>query len=86
MPERKQRQTYTKEYKQQIVDLYHSGKRKCEIIREYGIANSMLNRWIRQLENTGSFKEKDNRTVEEQKLINLRKQNKWLKMENDILK
>lgn len=46
----------------------------------------MLNRWIRQSENMGSFKEKDNGTVEEQELINLRKHNKWFKLENDILK
>jgi len=34
----------------------------------------------------GSFKESDNRTPEEKELIELRKQNKQLLMENDILK
>lgn len=35
---------------------------------------------------TGSFKEKDNRSEEEQELIQLRKKVKQLEMENDILK
>lgn len=80
------RRTYTPEFKQQLVDLYRSGKRKCDIIREYDISSSMLDRWIAQSTNSGSFKEKDNRTPEQQELIELRKQNQQLKMENDILK
>ena len=35
---------------------------------------------------TGSSREKDNRTVEEQELIQLRKENQQLRMENDVLK
>ncbi len=46
----------------------------------------MLDKWINQEETTGSFKEKDNRTPEEQELIELRKRNKQLEMKNDILK
>ena len=56
------------------------------IVREYDIANSLLDKWIAQADNSGSFKEKDNRTSEQQELIELRKQNQQLKMENDILK
>lgn len=82
----KTRRSFTPEFKQQLVDLYRSGKRKCDIIREYDISSSMLDRWIAQSENSGSFKEKDNRTPEQQELIELRKQNQQLKMENDILK
>lgn len=80
------RRTYTPAFKQQLVDLYHSGKRKCDIIREYDIAKSLLDKWIAQAENSGSFKEKDNRTPEQQELLDLRKQLKQLEMENDILK
>jgi len=32
---------------------------------EYDIAPSLLDKWIKQAESTGSFKEKDNRTPEE---------------------
>ena len=89
MSEKKQprpRRTFNDEFKNQLVQLYRSGKRKSDIVREYDIASSLLDKWIAQAENTGSFKEKDNRTPEEQELIELRKQNQQLKMENDILK
>jgi len=36
------RRTYTTEFKQQIGDLYRTGKRKCDILREYDIASSLL--------------------------------------------
>lgn len=80
------RRTFTPEFKQQIVDLYRSGKRKCDIVREYDIANSLLDKWIFQAEKSGSFQEKDNRSPDEQELIALRKRNAQLEMENDILK
>ena len=82
----RQRRTFTSEFKQQLVDLYRSGKRKCDIVREYDIASSLLDKWIAQADNSGSFKERDNRTPENQELMELRKQNQQLKMENDILK
>jgi len=45
-----------------------------------------LDRWIIQSQKSGSFKEKDNRSVEENELMALRKEIQQLKMENDILK
>ena len=89
MSEKKQprpRRTFNDEFKNQLVQLYRSGKRKSDIVREYDIASSLLDKWIPQAENTGSFKEKNNRTPEQQELIELRKKNQQLKMENDILK
>jgi len=89
MTEQKQRRkprSYTDEFKNQLVELYRSGKRKCDICREYDIASSLLDKWLKQAKNSGSFHEKDNRTPEQQELIELRKRNKQLEMENDILK
>lgn len=80
------RRTYTSEFKEQIVSLFNGGKRKSEIIREYGLANSLIDKWITQAKNSGSFKEKDNRTPEQEELIRLRKENQRLLMENDVLK
>ncbi len=84
--QKRQRRTYTDEFKNQLVQLYLNGKRKCDVIREYDISASLLNKWINQSQASGSFKEKDNRTPEEQELIELHKLNKQLLMENDILK
>lgn len=46
--EPKNRGTFMHEFKQQIVDLSRSGKRKCDIIREYDISGSLLDKWIAQ--------------------------------------
>ena len=82
---RRPRRTYTDEFKTQLVQLYFNGKRKCDIVREYDLSPSVLDKWIKQSTSTGSFKEKDNRTDEENELIQLRKKIKQLEMENDIL-
>ncbi len=80
------RRSFTDEFKTQMVQLYLNGKRKSDIIREYELTPSALDRWIQQHEETGSYREKDNRSDEENELIRLRKENQRLKMENDILK
>ncbi|MNP64987.1 Transposase [compost metagenome] len=69
-----------------MVGLYDNGKSRAAIVEEYGLTASALDRWIKQAQTTGSFKEKDNRSEEENELIALRKENQRLKMENDILK
>ena len=89
MTEKKQRRKprkYTDAFKQQLVDLYHAGKHRCDICREYDISTSLFDKWVKQADNSGSFHEKDNRTPEQEELIKLRKENQQLKMENDILK
>jgi transposase len=83
---RRERRNYTKEFKQQMVNLYFNGKSAREIVRDYDLTESAFHKWIKQAENSGSFKEKDNRSPEENELIKLRKENQQLKMENDILK
>ena len=83
---RSQRRTFTAEFKKQMVQLYENGKSRAAIVEEYDLTASALDRWIKQASNTGSFKEKDNRSAEENELLAMRKEIQRLKMENDILK
>ena len=83
---KRERRTYTPEFKEQMVKLYESGKSKNDIISEYDLTPTAFNTWIKRSQTTGSFKEKDNRSPEENELIRLKKENQQLKMENDILK
>ncbi len=83
---KKARRTYTPEFKAQMVKLYENGKPRKDIISEYDLTPSALDKWVKQSQTSGSFKEKDNRTPEEAELIKLRKENQRLLMENDILK
>lgn len=77
---------YTEEFKKQIVELINNGKTPAEIVKEYNISRSTVNKWTHDYTTSGSFKAKDNRSKEENELINLRKENQRLKMENNILK
>lgn len=86
MTEKRTRRTFTPEFKSQVVRLYESGKPRADIIREYDLTASAFDKWVKQSQTSGSFKEKDNRTPEEAELIKLRKENQRLMMENDILK
>ena len=77
---------YTDEFKKQIVALVKNGKSSNSVAKEYGIAKSSVTKWVRDFNNSGSLKAKDNRTPEENELIALRKRVKELEMEADILK
>ncbi|MBE1554508.1 transposase [Filibacter limicola] len=80
------RRTFSTDFKKQVVALFENGKSRQDIVQEYELTASALDRWITQFKQSGSFKEKDNRPQEEQELIVLRKRNKQLEMEVDILK
>ncbi len=83
---KRERRTFTDEFKEQIVQLYLNGKSKADIRKEYDFYPSTLDKWIKQHQDTGSFKSKDNLTDEQKELSELRKRNKQLEMENDIFK
>lgn len=83
---KRKRRTFTKEFKEQIVQLHASGKPRGEIIKEYELTSSAFDKWVRQHKTSGSSEEKDNRTPEQEGLTRLRKENLRLAMENDILK
>ena len=86
MTNKREKREFTDQFKNQMVQLYNSGKSRSEIAREYDLTLSALNNWIRRINSTGSTKECDNRSPEATELIQLRKENQKLKMENDILK
>lgn len=83
---RRNRRQFTEEFKTQMVKLYNNGKKVNEIVKEYDLTRSALERWISNYNKTGSFKAKENRTDLENEIIKLQKELKYAKMENDILK
>lgn len=80
------RKTYTDEFKKQIVALYENGKPTRELVQEYGISPAAVYKWVKEYRNSGSFRAADNRTPEENRILELEKELKQLRMENDILK
>ena len=83
---RKIRRHFTDDFKQQIVDLHNAGMKRNELIKEYELTPSTFDKWVRQAKLTGSFKSVDNMTDEQRELIQLKKRNKELEMQLDILK
>lgn len=78
--------SYTDEFKKQIANLRESGKAISSIMREYGLSKSTISTWHKQFKTSGTFTAEGNRSPEEKELRDLRKENKRLKMENDIFK
>jgi len=83
---KKSTKRYTEEFKRQIVELKKSGRSTNDLMREYDLTKTSINTWVRQYANTGSFKAADNMTETEKALKVALKENRHLKMENDILK
>lgn len=83
---KKENGTYKEEFKLQIVKLYESGKAKEDLEQEYGVSRTSINKWLKQYANSGKFGLEANRSEAEKELRDLRKENKHLRMENDILK
>lgn len=74
---------YSDEFKQQMVDLYGSGKPVVELSREYGVTNVTIYKWIKQLSPIQVSEGKEI-TAKEHQL--LKKRIAQLEMENEILK
>mgnify|MGYP000473527551 FL=1 len=83
------RKHYSKQFKIDAVKLVtEQGFNVSEAARNLGIHHSSLRRWKRHLESDGNqaFPGKGNLSAEKQELNRLRKENKRLRMERDILK
>ena len=75
---------YNEEFKKQIVELINSGKNINEVVKEYNIARSTVNKWVKDYSSSGSFKAKDNRSDEENELIDLMKKMSLLNLKRKI--
>ena len=77
---------FTEEFRRQIVALVDSGKPRAEAMRECDLGKSTLDRWIQRVHACGSTAAADNRAPEQNRLIELERENARLKMGVDVLK
>ena len=85
----KKRKIYSKQFKIDAVKLLtEQGYQITEAARNLGIHPGLLGRWKKQFEtdNTDPFPGKGHMTPEKEELFRLRKENKQLRMEREILK
>ena len=86
MADPKHPRRFTDEFKRQIVELVNAGKPKAEVMREYDLSKSTVDRWVKAINLSGSPHAADNRTPEQSRIIELERENRRLRMEVDVLK
>ena len=85
----KEQRTYTREFKQEAVQLVRSSdKSQAQIARDLGIADSTLHHWCKLFAEQGeqAFPGSGHQTPQEEELRHLRRENDLLRQERDILK
>ena len=85
----KKRNQYTKEYRTKAVRLMvEEGRPIAELARELGTAQSLLHRWKRKYEEgkIEPFPGQGRLSPEDEELRQLRRENKRLRLEHEILK
>ena len=83
---RRPRRSFTPEYMAEVVDLCHnSGKSIREISRDLDLTESSVRRWLRQAEIDSGVRP-GLTTDEREELSRLRRENRVLREERDILK
>jgi transposase len=85
----RKRNQYTKEYKVEAVRLIvEEGRPLSEVARELGTAQSLLHRWKKKSEEgkIDPFPGQGRLSPEDEELRRLRRENKRLRMEHEILK
>ena len=81
--ESKTKNRYNEDFKKSIVSLYNDGRSQAELIREYGISQSAISKWIKQYSQVKTI---DGDILSAQQIKELQKKNANLEEENLILK
>ncbi len=84
MPRRYRR--YSQEFRQQIVELVRAGRSPEELAREFEPSPQAIRNWVQQADVDEGRREDGVSTNERQELNRLRRENRQLRMEREILK
>ena len=80
-------QAYPPEIREQMVELVQSGRTPQELAREYEPSAGSIRNWVAQHERDGGQRRSDGLSTDERlELRRLRRENKQLRTERDILK
>ncbi len=86
---KKERRTFSREFKQEAVALVvEHGYSNAEAGRSLGVKGALIGRWKRQLDDEASvaFPGRGKRTADQQRIHELERENRRLRMEKEILK
>lgn len=82
----KKRKQYPSQYRRQIVDLVRSGRSPEAVAREFEPSAATVRNWVRQADIDEGRRSDGTTTRERDELGRLKRENKRLRLERDILK
>ncbi len=74
---------YDEDFKKSLVDLYHNGRTQASIVKDYGVSQSALTKWIKQY---STVKTVDGEVLTALQVKDMQKRLAELEEENLILK
>lgn len=74
---------YDEDFKRNLVELYHNGKTQASLIKEYGVSQTALSKWIKQY---STVRTEDGEVLTAKQIKELQQRNAKLEEENLILK
>ena len=77
---------YTPEFRRQIVNLARAGRSVASLCEEFGCSTASIHNWIKQLDLDAGRRTDGVTSDEKAELAQLRKENRVLRKERDILK
>lgn len=79
------RQQYPPEFRRQLVELARAGRSPEELGREFGPTAQTIRNWVKQADRDEGHRRDGLTTAERQELARLRRENKRLRLEREIL-
>ena len=79
------RTPYPPEFRRQIVELVRAGRTPAELAREFEPSHETIRNWVRQAERDDGRSAEGLSTAEQEELRRLRRENRQLKLEREIL-
>jgi len=76
---------YPVEFRRQLVELHRAGRSLTELAREFGCSQWAISRWVKQAERDAGRGDGGLTTSEREELVRLRRENRQLKTEREIL-
>src|SRR5688572_10729615 len=76
---------YAKALRQQMVELHRAGRSLPSLSREFGCSQWAISRWVKQADRDAGRGDGGLTTAEREELTKLRRENRQLKLEREIL-
>lgn len=81
----KKQRTYTPEFRQQMVELVRVGRKYDELAQEFGCSSWSIRQWVKRADRDAGRGDGGLTSEERRELSQLRRENRQLKLEREIL-